>query len=203
MPTASATVARVCSSSSGVSLASSFSSTMRRALRDGLVEQALQADRVSRAGLEGPLILAQDRAEAHVAKIDLVVTPAAGRFEEQCENARSAGRRRRKESCPRELLGPVTDGRQVGRGVSKGAVGLADDERGRILVDEDADAPRRSAGRGRIRQRVDDVAQHRLVIAFAQCHVELDFEPTIDGLERLEALGQEFLPKRRFSASPA
>ena len=71
----------------------------------------------------------------------MVVTPPPGDREELLEMVALAVIDHVENLVGMPGLGPVLDGRQVGRGVVEGAVALADDERRLGLVDEDDDRP--------------------------------------------------------------
>ena len=96
------------------------------------------------------------------------------------------------------VLHPPLERRQVGRGIEKRPVRLADQERGRILaIQEDADRAAAFPGpHGRIGHQLHHHArQHRLKKALTQGMVERDVQPRKDAVDLGPAEGHELLPE--------
>ena len=163
--------------------------------RDGLVEQRFQADGVAFSGLERPSVGAQDRAEGDVLEVELVVPPPPSDREELLEMVALAVIDHVENLLGIPGLGPVLDGRQVGRAVIESTIALADDEWGRGLGGEDDNRPLALLGDTSCRDVFDDRGQHRIVEAFAQLDIEPHAQPVVDLPQRLQAVRHELVPE--------
>ena len=179
---------------------------------DGFFEHFDEPDVVAGAGFHQLAVVAEDRSEGDVFEIPSLA-PARGGVEKLAEMQLL----RHADDVPDVVRLPLVDAeldrRQIGGGVEKPAVGLADDRRiirpAFLLVDlervffqrlaavgENADRAVALAGDAFFQELLDQAGQAVVVVTFSQPVVELHVEPVVDFLEAVFGNLDALLPDR-------
>ena len=129
-------------------------------------------------------------------QFDVAEAPAAGGLEELLEVAALPMVDDVQDPVGPPVLQPPANRGQIGRGVEKGPVGLADQQRRLLLaVEKDPDRPAALAGQPGGQQVVDHPGEQGLEEALAELVVEGDVEPPVEPLDLGQADRHELLPE--------
>ena len=115
-------------------------------------------------------------------QVDLRDAPFLDSLEQQLEVIALSGIDDVEDGVGLKLADPVTDCREVSRGVGVRPVSFANDERSLKAGDEDADGPVAFDRHPVLKEFIDDTGQHRVEPTLAEGQVELDVEPVVDAL---------------------
>lgn len=170
-----------------------------------LVQQVHQPHRLALTGLERLAVLAQHGAEGQLHGLDLVVQPArpARRLEDHLE-VQGLPRVDHVDQLGRaQVAHPVADRGEVGGGVAEAAVGLLDDQRGRVavlaldVVEEHTERAVGADGDARLLQQLAGLDEHVVVAGLADHVGVLDVHVQLveDGVEVDLRLVHEPLPE--------
>ena len=170
-----------------------------------LVKQRFQADGVAGPRLERLSILAEHGAEGDmdefhaVDPLPVTAAPELCRREQLFEVGALPAVDHVEDAVGLPVFHPPLERCQVGRGIEKRAVGLADQERRRVVaVQEDADRAAALPGpHGRVGHQLrDHPRQHGLIKTLAEGVVERDVQPREDAVDLGSAERHELLPER-------
>ncbi len=162
---------------------------------DRFVEQAVETHRVARTRLEGPAIVSQHRAKANVLQRHVRLAPEPGRGEELREMQTLAVIDHIQNRVGRPLAHAIFDRGQVGRGIEKRPVLLANHERCFLARQKHTERAVALAGNAAGHKVAHHHFESVVIKTLAERVVESHSQPTIHAADLAQAGRQERSPQ--------